>query len=105
MRETACLLRDLFGNLLRDLLGNPFCPLPPLDVALLAWEGSAVVQLAQAAYEHRLLPEGMLDPARLAVLADAHEEAGAPEEVLAHLRAPGPHVHGCWVVDLLLGQS
>jgi hypothetical protein len=25
--------------------------------------------------------------------------------LLAHLRGPGPHVRGCWVVDLLLGKE
>jgi hypothetical protein len=43
---------------------------------------------------------------RLAVLADALEEAGcADADILSHLRGPGPHVRGCWVVDLLLGKE
>jgi hypothetical protein len=25
--------------------------------------------------------------------------------MLPHLRGPGPHVRGCWVVDLLLRKS
>jgi hypothetical protein len=25
--------------------------------------------------------------------------------MLGHLRGPGPHVRGCWVVDLCLGKS
>jgi hypothetical protein len=51
-------------------------------------------------------PPGEMDPVRLAVLADALEEGGcADAEVVAHLRAPGPHVRGCWVVDHLLGKS
>ena len=34
------------------------------------------------------------------------EEAGCDEaDLLAHLRGPGPHVRGCWAVDLLLGKS
>ena len=49
---------------------------------------------------------GTLDDARLAVLADAVEEAGCPEEeLLAHLRSPGAHVRGCWAVDLLLSRG
>jgi hypothetical protein len=49
--------------------------------------------------------DGMLDPARLAVLADALEEVGCEDEqILAHLRGPGPHSRGCWVVDMLLGK-
>jgi hypothetical protein len=65
----------------------------------------AVVALARAAYDERLLPSGELDPQRLAVMADALEEAGAAEEALAHLRGPGPHVRGCHAVDACLGRS
>jgi hypothetical protein len=44
--------------------------------------------------------------ADLPLLADALLDAGADnEEVLAHLREPGPHVVGCWCVDLLTGRS
>jgi len=46
-----------------------------------------------------LLPPG----ARLAVLTDALEEGGAAADLLAHLRGPGPHVRGCFVIDALLG--
>src|SRR4051794_41036274 len=53
----------LHMSLLRDILGNPFHPLPPLSPSLLAWNAGAAVQLARAAYEERLLPEGHLDPA------------------------------------------
>ena len=43
---------------------------------------------------------------RLAILADALEEAGGTKEaILDHLRAPGPHVRGCWALDLILGKS
>jgi hypothetical protein len=27
------------------------------------------------------------------------------EDILAHLRSPGPHVRGCWAVDSLLGKG
>ena len=40
------------------------------------------------------------------ILADALQDAGCDNEaVLAHCRGDGPHVRGCWVVDLILGQS
>lgn len=43
---------------------------------------------------------------RLPILADALEEAGCTDEaILSHCRGPGPHVRGCWVVDLLLGKE
>jgi hypothetical protein len=42
----------------------------------------------------------------LAVLADALEDAGCDNaDLLWHLRGPGVHVRGCWVVDLLLGKG
>lgn len=69
------------------------------------WINPTVQSLATAAYEHRT-PQGHLDAARLAVLADALEEAGCDsEDVLRHLRHPGPHVRGCWVLDLLTGKG
>jgi hypothetical protein len=65
-----------------------------------------VVALAQAAYDNRTLPAGTLDPVRFAVLADALEDAGCDNaDILNHLRGPGPHVRGCWVLDLPLGKS
>jgi hypothetical protein len=39
------------------------------------------------------------------VLADALGEVGAPGELVAHLRSPGPHVRGCWPVDLCLALN
>lgn len=91
--------------LLRDIVGNAFRS-PTLDPDWLTWNEGAVAGLAQAAYDERLIPEGHLDPARLAVLADALEDAGCPDaDILGHLRSPGSHVRGCWVVDLLLGKG
>jgi hypothetical protein len=41
---------------------------------------------------------------RLPILADALQEAGCQnEEILDHLRARGPHLRCCFVVDLLVG--
>ena len=43
---------------------------------------------------------------RLPILADALEDAGCDNaDVLAHCRGEGPHVRGCWVVDLILGKQ
>jgi hypothetical protein len=92
-------------SLLRDIFANPFHPVT-VDSSWRSWNGGAAVRMAQAAYDERQLPSGELDPARLAVLADALEEADCSEaELLDHLRGPGPHVRGCWAVDLLLGKS
>jgi hypothetical protein len=69
--------------------------------------GEATVStLATAAYEERSLPSGELDSLRLAVLADALEESGCQDaEILGHLRSPGPHVRGCFALDLLLRKE
>jgi len=43
---------------------------------------------------------------RMPILADAFEEAGCDHaDVLTHCRGPGPHVRGCWEVDLMLGKE
>jgi len=92
-------------DLLRDIVGNPFQHRPPLDPAWLTSAGRVVVTIAAAAYEERMLPVGTLDPERLGVLADALEDAGCSDiAILDHLRSPGPHVRGCWPLDLILGK-
>lgn len=93
------------AGLLRELFGNPF-ELTFIMSAWLAWSNGLVIHLAQEAYSSRCLPEGTLDPSLLAVLADALEEAGCGDQaILAHLRTPGPHFRGCWVLDLLLAKT
>jgi hypothetical protein len=57
-----------------------------------------VCKLAQGIYEDRAFD-------RLPVLADALEDAGCTAAILDHLRGPGPHVRGCFAVDLILGRS
>jgi hypothetical protein len=94
------------ADLLRDICGNPFRPLPSIDPTWLAWNNGTVVKLAQTIYDQRELPTGTLDATRLAVLADALEDAGCTDaNILDHLRGPGPHVRGCWALDLLLGKG
>ena len=89
-------------DLLRELFGNPFRPVH-LDAS---WLTPTVVSLAHAAYDERILPSGQLDLARLAVLSDALEEPGCNDATLLdHLRRPGPHVRGCWALDLILGKQ
>jgi hypothetical protein len=81
-------------------------PLPAVNPAWLALGDGTVARLARAAYDDRNLPDGTLDPALLAALADALEDAGCTDaDLLGHLRSPGPHVRGCWAVDLVLGKS
>lgn len=92
----------LLATVLRDSFGNPFRPIalaPDLRTPLVA-------SLAQAAYDERHVASGELDADRLLILADALEDAGCGDAaLLEHLRSPGPHVRGCWAVDLLLGKE
>jgi hypothetical protein len=93
-------------TLIRDIFTNPFRSPPPVVRSLLTWHDGLVHRLAEEAYQQRIMPAGTLDPARLAVLADALEEAGCDNaDILGHLRGPGPHTRGCWPLDLVLGKT
>jgi hypothetical protein len=93
------------ADLFRDVLGNPFRQ-KVLDPAWLAWKDSTIARMAETIYDKRILPEGNLRADGLAILADALEDAGCDNtDILAHCRGPGPHVRGCWVVDLILGKQ
>ena len=86
-KKQSELVRCVFGNPFRLVICNPDSLTP------------AVCQLAEAIYADRAFE-------RLPILADALEEAGCTvAAILEHCRGPGPHVRGCWVVDLLLGRS
>jgi hypothetical protein len=85
----------LQADLLRDIFGNPFRPV----AADPGWRTSTVVALAGQMYESR-------DFSPMPILGDALQDAGCENpDVLDHCRGDGPHVRGCWVVDLILGKS
>jgi hypothetical protein len=82
-------------GLIREVLGNPFRPVTIEPT----WLTSNVVALANAIYQERLFEQ-------LPILADALQDEGCEhEELLAHLLGSGPHVRGCWALDLILGKS
>jgi hypothetical protein len=84
--------------LLRHLMGNPFRPVT-IDSAWLAWKDGTVIRLAEAIYQERRFED-------LPILADALEESGCTDpDLLGHLRGPGPHLRGCWLVDALLRKE
>jgi len=92
--ETAELLAQ--ARLLRDIFGDPFRSLS-LDPK--PWLTPKVIELAQAIYDDRAFD-------RMPALADAIHKAGCDDsDILAHCRGPGPHVRGCWVVDMILGKE
>jgi hypothetical protein len=87
-RVAQCdLIRDIFGNSFRSAILDP------------AVQTSTVLALARQMYDTR-------DFSAMPILADALQDAGCDhDDILGHCRGSGPHVRGCWVVDLLLGMA
>jgi len=83
----------------REIFANPCRPLRPLPPAVLRWNDGTTRRLGQAIYEERAFD-------RMPILADALLDAGCDdEELIWHCRSAGPHVRGCWAVDLVLGKE
>ena len=86
------------GHWLRDIFPCPFRP-KMVKRSWFTWNEGAVPRMAQGIYDERAFD-------RLAILADALEDAGCDHaDILTHCRQPADHVRGCWVVDLLLGKQ
>jgi hypothetical protein len=82
-------------GLIRCVLGNPF---RPATIAS-SWLTPTVLALAVGIDADRAFD-------RLPILADALQDAECDNaDILAHCRGPGPHVRGCWVVDMVLGKK
>jgi len=87
--------KSALAALTRDIFGNPFRP-AAVDPS---WLTSDVVALAEGIYQDKAFD-------RMPILADALQDAGCDnDDVLNHCRSEGPHVRGCWVVDLLTGRT
>jgi hypothetical protein len=83
------------ATFLRCIFGNPFRPVA-FDAR---WRTADVLGLARGIYEDRAFD-------RMPLLADALMDAGCDsDDILTHCRCDGPHVRGCWVVDLVLGKE
>ncbi len=88
-------MEALIRRLINEVHGNPFRPVTFAP----SWRTTTVIALARQMYDTR-------DFLAMPILADALEDAGCDNgDILDHCRGPGPHVRGCWVVDLLLGRS
>jgi hypothetical protein len=87
--------RSVLPAAMRDIFGNPFHPVSFLP----SWRTDTAVTLAQQMYEAR-------DFSAMPILADALQDAGCDkDDIFSHCRGPGPHVRGCWVVDLVLAKE
>jgi hypothetical protein len=70
-----------------------------VDLTSRIGKNDTVARLAHTIYDERAFD-------RLPLLADVLEEAGRRDKaVLDHCRQPGPHVRGCWVIDVILGKE
>ena len=88
-RDAQCeFVRDIFGPL-------PFRPV----IVDPSWLTPTVLSLAEGIYADHAFD-------RLPILADALQDAGCNnDDILSHCRSDGPHVRGCWVVDLILAKQ
>jgi hypothetical protein len=78
-------------HLVRDVFGNPFRPVA-FDPA---WRTKPAVALARRMYAAREFSD-------MPILADALQDAGCEHPaILDHCQSTGPHVRGCWVIDLV----
>jgi hypothetical protein len=90
--------RHAQATLARCILGNPFRT-AFIDPEWLKLKDGTVRKVVQTIYNDLAFD-------RLPALADALEEAGCNDvDILTHCRGEGPHVRGCWVIDLLLGKE
>lgn len=90
-------LRGEHAGLMKELLGNPFCPEEKkIPASSLTWNNSTAAKIARVIYNDQQFD-------RLPILADALEDAGCDNAaMLEHLRGPDDHVRGCWALDAIL---
>ncbi len=90
--------RQAQADLLRDVFGNPFRPFA-WDPSWWRWNNGGLAKIALHIYEERRFED-------MPVLGDALLDAGCTDEgILTHCQSGGPHVRGCWVLDLALGAE
>jgi hypothetical protein len=88
----------LEGMIERARVMREILPFHPITLSS-SYLTSTVLALAQGIYEEKAFD-------RMPILADALQDAGCDNsDILNHCRGPGPHVRGCFVVDLCLGKK
>jgi hypothetical protein len=94
-RNQAGIDESKLCDLLWDTFGNPYRPV----VIGPSWSTPTSTALARGMYESR-------DFSAMSTLADALQDAGCNNaDILAHCRGSGPHVRGCWAVELVLNKE
>jgi hypothetical protein len=93
--EAKAAMQALTRRLINEVHGNPFRPVTFSP----SWRTNVVMSLARQIYDTR-------DFAAMPILADALEDAGCDNSgILYHCRGLGPHIRGCWALDLVLGKE
>jgi hypothetical protein len=83
------------ADLVREIFVNPFRKVALKKRCLTG----SVRQIAEDIYRRQ-------DYDRLSALGDALLAASCDDnQIIAHCRSKGPHVRGCWVVDLILDRE
>lgn len=96
-RQHVAAERQGQSDLARDIF-SPFGR-SRIDPSWLFWNEGFPHRLSAEVYAERSFT-------RMPILADALEDAGCTDAaILSHLRSPGPHVRGCWALDLILGKE
>jgi hypothetical protein len=78
-----------------DALEEAGCP---LDVTCQACKG-------KGGWSSTAGPRGGVGGQTMTACRTCDGEGVVPHPLLAHLRSPGPHVRGCWALDLILGKE
>jgi hypothetical protein len=85
---------ELASGMLRELIGNPY-----RRPSAWSWYSTDVRDLARAIESDRAFH-------RMPVLGDALMDAGfEDEEAIRHCQSSGPHLLGCWVLDLAMSRD
>ncbi len=108
-RDAVQATKRAICDIYREIVGNPF----RLYLAVPSWQGGGVVQPDGRTVMFTDSVKGIADAvhvtgdfSRLPILADALEEAGVTDEaLLAHCRDGGPHLRGCWALDVVRGRA
>jgi hypothetical protein len=97
--RNGCKENAFRADVVRCIFINPFRPRPTIDPDWLRWNDGTVPRLARSIYDERRFGD-------LPILHDALLDAGCDDSnILDHCKDPGPHVRGCWVLDLLLAKE
>ena len=84
-----------FTDVLDEIAGDPFGWID-FDPNWRTFNAMCLARTIYATQDYSLMP----------ILADALQDAGYDvDDILNHCRAPGAHMRGCWVVDLVLGKA